>query len=84
MKTAAVTLHAGKLTGKLWFEGGAARHAKLGDLEGEAAFYAMLKWTEGDFTIEHGVRSRKSTLDADPMFLVMEGLRLIDEASEPA
>jgi response regulator RpfG family c-di-GMP phosphodiesterase len=84
MKTAAVTLHAEKLTGKLWFEGGAARHAKVGDLEGEAAFFTMLRWQEGDFTIEHGVRTRKATLDADPMFLVMEGLRLLDEAAETA
>ena len=84
MKTAVVTLHSGKHTGKLWFEGGAARHAKTGDLEGEAAFYAMLRWNEGDFTIEHGVRTRKATLDADPMFLVMEGLRLLDEAAESA
>ena len=32
-------------------------------------------------SIEHGVKSRRTTIECDPMFLVMESMRLMDEAS---
>ena len=56
------------------------KHAKAGNLEGEQAFYAMVRWVEGEFVIEHGVRSKKTSIEQDAMFLLMEGLRLMDEA----
>ena len=80
MKTACLTLtHDGK-QGRIFFENGAAKHAETSELEGEQAFYAMVRWTTGDFLIEHGVRGEKSTLERDAMFLLMEGLRQLDEA----
>ena len=48
-------------------------------LEGEEAFFRMLRWTQGEFTIEHGVRGKHRSVNSDPMFLLMEGLRLMDE-----
>ncbi|NIR43451.1 MAG: hypothetical protein GWN51_03970, partial [Gemmatimonadetes bacterium] len=41
----------------------------------------MVRWTGGQFVIEHGVTSKKATLKQDAMFLLMEGLRLMDEES---
>ena len=81
MKTACVTLTAGKRQGKIWFRDGALGHANAGVGEGEEAFFEMLDWNEGTFEIRHGVRTDKKTVDNDAMFLVMEGLRRIDEAS---
>ena len=83
MKTALVTLTCGKISGKLWFEEGSISHAKVENVEGEDAFYTMLRWNTGDFVIEHGIRGKQRTIDCDPMFLLMEGLRLIDEERDP-
>ena len=52
-------------------------------LAGEDAFYTMLRWNTGDFVIEHGIRGKQRTIDCDPMFLLMEGLRLLDEERDP-
>jgi response regulator RpfG family c-di-GMP phosphodiesterase len=80
MKTALVALSHDELTGRIWFRDGAVVHAKCGELQGEAAFHAMVRWKSGEFAIEHGVKSRRTTIACDPMFLVMEAMRLMDEA----
>ena len=54
-------------------------HAKLGPSEGEDAFYELLRWKDGEFTIEHSVDTYKKTIEGDAMFLVFEGLRRADE-----
>jgi response regulator RpfG family c-di-GMP phosphodiesterase len=82
MKTACISLRSDDREGKIWFENGAPRHAVTDDLKGDEAFFAMVRWTEGEFVIEHGLRTETTTLERDAMFLVMEGLRLMDEASE--
>ena len=40
----------------------------------------MIGWQTGEFRIDHGLRCASRSLDRDAMFLVMEGLRLIDES----
>jgi hypothetical protein len=62
---------------------GTISHAEIDDLKGEAAFYKMIRWTEGEFAIEHGVANKTRTIEADPMYLLMEGLRLLDEEKDP-
>jgi hypothetical protein len=76
-----VVLDSGDQSGRIWFRDGAVVHAKLGDLSGEIAFHAMARFCSGTFAIEHGVKSRRTTIECDPMFLVMESMRLMDEAS---
>ena len=86
MKSAQVTVTTPDISGSIWFENGAAVHAQSGDEEGEQAFYKIVALTAGEFIIEHGVKAKKNTLTGDTMFLLMEGLRLLDEtgASEEA
>ena len=84
MKTAAISLTSDKLQGKVWFESGAPKHAVAGELEGEQAFYEMVRWQSGEFIIEHGIKAKRVTLDHDATFLLMEALRLVDEASAEA
>jgi response regulator RpfG family c-di-GMP phosphodiesterase len=81
LKTACVTLSCAAGKGRLWFDRGTLRHAEANADLGEPAFYEMLRWTEGSFVVEHGVRSPRETIDHDAMFLLMEGLRLLDEQS---
>jgi hypothetical protein len=40
----------------------------------------MLRWNVGEFRIEHGVTTDMETIQMDPMMVVMEGLRLLDES----
>jgi hypothetical protein len=79
MKTACVTLASDERNGKIWFDNGEAKHAATDGTTGEPAFYEMLRWATGEFNIEHGVRTRKTSLERDAMYLLMEGLRLLDE-----
>jgi len=79
MKTACVTLTADDTTGRIWFENGTPKHAECAELDGDQAFYEMVRWRAGEFMIEHGAKARRYSIDQDAMFLLMEGLRLIDE-----
>ena len=81
MKSAHVAVTTADANGSIWFENGAAVHAQSGDEEGEQAFYKIVTWTAGEFVIEHGVKSKKNTLTRDTMYLLMEGLRLMDETA---
>ena len=42
----------------------------------------MVGWMTGEFIIEHGSKTRRSTIEHDAMFLLMEALRQIDESAE--
>jgi response regulator RpfG family c-di-GMP phosphodiesterase len=79
MKTACVRISSGSGGGEIWFRDGALVHAGTGELRGERAVFEMLRWTTGEFSIEHGVQTPSRTIENDAMFLVMEGLRLVDE-----
>jgi DNA-binding response OmpR family regulator len=81
-KTARVTISCGDREGRIWFRNGAARHASTGELKGERAFYEMMSWGSGEFVIEYGVSNGKHSINHDTMYLVMEGLRQIDEREE--
>ena len=72
-----MTLRSNGSKGQIWFENGTVRHAEAGSDKGEAAFYEMVRWTDGSFVIEHGVQTRRRIIERDAMFLVMEGVRLI-------
>jgi putative two-component system response regulator len=84
MKTACVTLRSNGSKGQIWFENGTVRHAESGRQKGEPAFYEMVRWTDGSFVIEHGVQTRRRSIERDAMFLVMEGVRLMDESEAGA
>jgi len=84
MKTACVTLRSNGSKGQIWFENGTVRHAESGNEKGESAFYEMVRWTDGSFVIEHGVQTRSQSIERDAMFLVMEGVRLMDESEAGA
>jgi len=79
LKTACVRVTGKGGEGKIWFENGRIRHAELGNLSGEAAFYEMLRWQSGPFVIAHGQSTKLRTIEMDEMQLMMEGLRRLDE-----
>ncbi len=83
MKTACISLDSRGREGHIWFENGAPRHAAApGGLNGEDAFFEMLAWPDGEFNIEHGVKAKFISIEQDATFLLMEGLRRLDESGE--
>jgi response regulator RpfG family c-di-GMP phosphodiesterase len=84
MKTASVTFTSNGSKGQMWFDNGAGKHAKVGRSRGEKAFFEMVSWTSGEFVIEHGIECKDHTLKQDAMFLLMEGMRLLDESRRDA
>jgi response regulator RpfG family c-di-GMP phosphodiesterase len=79
MKTACITLTDDGSEGKIWMENGALRHCQSDKKQGDESFFEMLRWTAGEFNVEHRVTTRKKTIEQDTMFLIMEAMRLLDE-----
>ncbi len=66
---------------EMFFAGGQCKHAQIGSVEGDDAVYKIIGWTEGEFEIDFSGSSSKSTTTRSTQGLLMEGLRLIDEAN---
>ena len=81
LKTArvVVTDGDGEGDGELYFRGGQLAHAVTGGRTGAEAFYALLRVDQGEFRIEHGVATPDATVTDRLEYLLMEGMRLIDE-----
>jgi HD-GYP domain-containing protein (c-di-GMP phosphodiesterase class II) len=83
LKTAKVILRSGESEGSLWFRDGNVVHAEFGPQKGEQAFYNMLAWESGTFHVKHGIETSESTIKQDAMFLLMDGMRQVDERLTP-
>jgi CheY-like chemotaxis protein len=71
---------------ELFFTGGQCRDAKIGKLEGDDAVYKVLLWTEGEFEIDFNAAnaSTRTTTTRNTTGLLMEAMRLMDEANRDA
>lgn len=66
---------------ELYFAEGQINHATYGPLKGDNAVYKVLTWTSGNFTIDFSSSSSEQTTTRSTQGLLMEGLRLLDEAN---
>jgi CheY-like chemotaxis protein len=68
---------------ELYFGSGQCRDAKTGELEGDDAVYRVVLWTEGEFEIDFNAAnaSTRTSTTRTTTGLLMEALRLMDEAS---
>ena len=66
---------------ELYFAEGQINHATYGALKGDNAVYKVLTWTSGNFTIDFASSSSEQTTTRSTQGLLMEGLRLLDEAN---
>jgi CheY-like chemotaxis protein len=82
-KSCRLIVKKGSETGELYFSGGQCRDAKSGEVEGDDAVYRVLLWTEGEFEIDFGAAnaSNRTTTTRNTTGLLMEAMRLMDEAS---
>ena len=80
-KSCRLALHRGNQSCELYFSGGQCKDAKLGKLEGDAAVYEAVNWTDGEFEIDFSAVSDRTTTTRSTTGLLMEAMRLMDEAS---
>jgi CheY-like chemotaxis protein len=82
-KSCRLIVKKGSESGELYFSAGQCRDAKSGEAEGDDAVYRVLLWTEGEFEIDFGAAnaSNRTTTTRNTTGLLMEAMRLMDEAS---
>ena len=68
----------------LFFTEGQISHGVYGDLRGDEAVYKVLAWTAGNFQIDFEASSAETSVTRSTQGLLMEGLRLLDEANRDA
>ena len=52
--TGVLTVHRGDEEGHMWFEDGAILHAAAADQTGEEAFFDIMMWSGGSFSMQLG------------------------------
>ncbi len=68
--------------GIIYFHDGNIVHAEVGTLKGEEAFYRIISWPGGEFSVKKNAKSHQHTINKSWQNLLLEGLRLKDEASK--
>lgn len=68
----------------MYFSDGQINHSQYGSLRGDEAVYKVLTWTDGHFEIDFSGSSPEQTITRSTQGLLMEGLRLLDEANRDA
>jgi hypothetical protein len=77
---ARVALRHGEQSGAIYFTGGQVVHAESGPVQGEEAFYQLMRWRDdGDFVIERDVSSPQQSIGIPWTALLMRTLQRIDE-----
>jgi len=85
-KSCRLMVRKGSEQGELYFAGGQCRDAKSGKIDGDDAVYKVILWTEGEFEIDFNAAnaSTRTTTTKTTTGLLMEAMRLMDEASRDA
>jgi CheY-like chemotaxis protein len=85
-KSCRLMVRRGSDQGELYFTGGQCRDAKAGKVEGDDAVYKVILWTEGEFEIDFNAAngSDRTSTTKTTTGLLMEAMRLMDEASRDA
>ena len=83
-KNCELTLTNGSDKCQMYFSDGQINHAVYGAVQGDEAVYKVLAWNGGNFQLDFNGRSDKQTCTRSTQGLLMEGLRLLDEANRDA
>ncbi|HEV3374930.1 MAG TPA: response regulator [Candidatus Acidoferrum sp.] len=85
-KSCRLAVRKGGEQGELYFANGQCRDAKIGKAVGDDAVYKVVLWTEGEFEIDFNAAnaSNRTTTTRNTTGLLMEAMRLMDEASRDA
>ena len=69
---------------EMYFKEGQVTHAVYGSLKGDEAVFKVLRWTGGNFQINFEGKTSQQSTTLNTQGLLMEGLRLLDEARRDA
>ena len=83
-KSCRLTLRRGEQECEMFFSNGQCKHASLGAVEGDEVVYQVVRWTDGEFEIDFNAHSDRVTTTRSTTGLLMEALRLLDEANRDA
>lgn len=83
-KNCLLTMTNGAEKCEIYFNQGQAKHAVYGSVAGDSAVFKVLRWTEGNFQIDFERTTSQETTTLNTQGLLMEGLRLLDEAQRDA
>lgn len=78
-KTGKLTIKSGGKTGEIHFLEGAIANAVLGSLQGADAFYAMVRFSDGEFALDPTFVPPKRVVAESAEALLLEGMRRMDE-----
>jgi DNA-binding response OmpR family regulator len=78
-KTGKLNVRSAGKSGEIHFLEGNVAHAFLGDLAGTNAFYAMLRFSDGDFALDPSFTPPKREIQEPAEALLLEGMRRMDE-----
>jgi hypothetical protein len=78
-RTGKLLLTQANQTGTVVFDKGVIFDVSCGPLMREVAFYALMKWKDGQFRFEPGTVVTTGMQPLDAMSLLMEGMRRQDE-----
>ncbi len=65
--------------GAIFFEDGNIVHSSVDEMEGENAFYEILTWQGGSFSVEKSRKAKMVTIHKGWQTLLLEGMRRADE-----
>lgn len=83
-KSCLLTMTNGDDKCEMYFSQGQAKHAVYGSITGDEAVFKVLRWTDGNFQIDFEGKTSQETTTLNTQGLLMEGLRLLDEAQRDA
>ena len=83
-KTCALLLRSGGEECRLYFIDGQVKHAVCGGLKGDPAVFKVLTWMDGDWEVDFQEHSPERTTTRSTQGLMLEGLRIMDEANRDA
>ena len=81
-KSCRLTLRHNGENAELFFTAGQCKHAQLGAAEGDSVVYQAIHWGDGEFEIEFGASSDRESTTHSTTGLLMEAMRLMDEANQ--
>jgi response regulator RpfG family c-di-GMP phosphodiesterase len=78
-KTGKLNISGSGKRGEIHFLEGNIANALLGEITGTDAFYAMLKFEDGDFALDPSFKPPKRIIEESSEALLLEGMRRMDE-----
>ena len=74
-----ITVQHGDSAGRIFFREGRIIHAEQGGRSGAEAFYDIMEWRSGRFSLEPNVSTTSHSIEMSAQHLLMEAHRVIDE-----